>query len=315
MLKIVLFVVAIAIAILSILRAKRKKMKALGVLFAIVMFTAVDCISIVPTGYSGVRSTFGQVSEQSVPTGANLKFPFIQNIGLVNNKQRDVHLADNQVWGETKEQVQLYAQDAVVSYRLLPEKSAYMYINFANTDQLVDESLFDSAFKRTTVTLESSTATNRAIVEPAVQQTLQQLVDEKYGENTIVISQVVINQMDFEESYNNAIAERNTAEQKRQQQAINNKTAKEKAEADAEVARVTAQGEADAEKIKAQGKADANAILSNSVTEKTLQQDMLDKWNGTLPNVMTSGNGLMSVFDVAASMSPPSTPCRPSRGA
>lgn len=305
MLKIVLFLVAVAVAILSIFLGKKKKAKAAGVLFAVVIFIAVDCVAIVPTGYSGVRSTFGQVSEQSVPTGANLKFPFIQNISLVNNKQRDVRLAENQVWGETKEQVQLYAKDAVVSYRLLPEKSAYVYINFANTDQLVDESLFDSAFKRTTVTLESSTATNRAVVEPAVQQTLQQLVDEKYGENTIVISQVVINQMDFEESYNNAIAERNTAEQKRQQQAIDNKTAKEKAEADAEVARVTAQGEADAEKIRAQGKADANAILSNSITDKTLQQNMLDKWNGVLPNVMTSGDGVMSVFDITASTTQP----------
>lgn len=305
MLKIVLFLVAVAVAILSIFLGKKKKAKAAGVLFAVVIFIAVDCVAIVPTGYSGVRSTFGQVSEQSVPTGANLKFPFIQNISLVNNKQRDVRLAENQVWGETKEQVQLYAKDAVVSYRLLPEKSAYVYINFANTDQLVDESLFDSAFKRTTVTLESSTATNRAVVEPTVQQTLQQLVDEKYGENTIVISQVVINQMDFEESYNNAIAERNTAEQKRQQQAIDNKTAKEKAEADAEVARVTAQGEADAEKIRAQGKADANAILSNSITDKTLQQNMLDKWNGVLPNVMTSGDGVMSVFDITASTTQP----------
>ena len=108
--------------------------------------------------------------------------------------------------------------------------------------------------------------------------------------------------MDFEESYNTAIAERNAAEQKRQQQAIENEISMEKAEADAEVARTTAQGNADAEKIEAQGKAEANSILSKSVTDKTLQQDMLDKWNGELPSVIASDNGLAGVFDVSSVM-------------
>lgn len=301
--KIFILVATIVLFVVSLAVKNRKVKRSLGILLAgFVLFTVVDAVAIVPTGYSGVRSTFGQVSEESVQNGANIKIPYIQTITLVNNKQRDVHLAPSQVWGETSEQVQVYAQDAVVSYRLLPEKSAYMYINFANISDPVDEGLFDSAYKRTTASLDSKSATNRAIVEPAVLKALQQLVDEKYGAETIEITQVVINQMDFEDSYNTAIAERNAAEQDRQKQEIQNEINKEKAEADAEVARTTAQGKADAEKIEAQGKAEANSILSNSVTDKTLQQDMLDKWNGALPNVVASDNGLASVFDVSSAM-------------
>lgn len=302
-LKIIIAVVTIVLLVVNVVRKKHEAKKNMAVLLAgIVLFTLTDAVTIVPTGYSGVRSTFGQVSEESVPNGANLKIPYIQTITLVNNKQRDVHLAPDQVWGETSEQVQVYAQDAIVSYRLLPEKSAYMYINFNDISNPVDEGLFDSAFKRTTASLESRLATNRAMVEPAVLQALQELVDEKYGAEVIEITQVVINQMDFEDSYNTAIAERNTAEQERQRQAIQNETNKEKAEADAEVARTTAQGKADAEKIEAQGKAEANAILSNSVTDKTLQQDMLDKWDGALPNVVVSNDGLAGVFDVSSAI-------------
>lgn len=303
MLKIIIFAVTVVLLVINLALKKRNKKRIVAIIMmGIVLFTLSDSVTVVPTGYSGVRSTFGQVSEKSVPNGANFKMPYIQTITLVNNKQRDIQLAPNQVWGETSEQVQVYAQNAIVSYRLLPEKSAYMYINFANISEPVDEGLFDSAFKRTTVTLESKVATNRAVVEPAVQKSLQELVDEKYGAGVIEITQVVINQMDFEESYNTAIAERNAAEQKRQQQAIENEISKEKAEADAEVARTTAQGNADAEKIEAQGKAEANSILSKSVTDKTLQQDMLDKWNGELPSGIASDNGLAGVFDVSSVM-------------
>ena len=297
--------IAAAIIVLAVFLSREAKSKARvivgGVVLAICAIAAADCYAIVPTGYSGIRSTFGQVSEESVPNGVNLKIPFIQGIALVNNKQQDFRAAENEVWGETKGQVQVYAKNALISSSIVPEKSAYLYSNYNNKmDSLIDEVMFESAFKRAVYNLEPEQATNRAIIEPDTRDALQAMVDEKYGEGAIKITQVVINQMDFEESYNTALAERNAAAQKQQQQAIENETNKQKAEADAEIARTTAQGKADSEKIEAQGKAEANSILSNSVTDKTLQQDLLDKWNGQLPSVVTGQDGLSSVFDVSS---------------
>lgn len=40
---------------------------------AVALVTAVNCVSIVPTGYTGVRTTFGQISSETVPNGLNLK--------------------------------------------------------------------------------------------------------------------------------------------------------------------------------------------------------------------------------------------------
>ena len=58
-------------------------------LIGLMLFVFGFSFEIVPTGYTGVRTTFGQISNQIVPQGFNLKIPFAQNIKLVNNKQQD----------------------------------------------------------------------------------------------------------------------------------------------------------------------------------------------------------------------------------
>lgn len=268
-----------------------------------ILVTGINCVSIVPTGYTGVRTTFGQISSETMPNGLNFKLPYIQSVSLINNKQQDKEFANNQVWGETKDQVQVYAQNAIVSYRLNPEKSAYLYTNFNGIDNIISEVMFDSAFKQAVSTLSPAEATKREKIEPATQAKLQQLVNEKYGEDTVDVSLVVINQMDFSEDYNKVIAEKNAAQQKQEQQAIENETNIAKAAADAEVARTTAQGKADASKIEAEGKAEANKIISDAVTENTLKQDMLNKWNGELPKVVGTTDNVFASVDAIDSSS------------
>ena len=47
----------------------------------------------------------------------------------------------------------------------------------------------------------------------------------------------------------------------------------------------------------AKAKAEANNIITNSITDKLIQQQVIEKWNGTLPTVTagSSGNVLFSV--------------------
>ena len=63
---------------------------------------------------------------------------------------------------------------------------------------------------------------------------------------------------------------------------------KERAEVEAEKARVTAKGEADAAIIKADGQAQANAKLQQSLTPMIIEQSRIEKWNGELPKIVGS---------------------------
>lgn len=265
-----------------------------------IIFIASFCFKVVPTGYTGVRTTFGMISEESCMPGFKFVAPFAQHISLVNNKQQDLRFTER-VWSETKEQTVVYMENVVVTYQIVPEASAWIYANVENwVEELVDTDIVSSSLKAASRKLGADNVTDRSVIEPAGKQELQASVDQKYGENRVIIKNVIINNMDFEDSYNAAIARKSEAIQQQQEQAIRNKTNIEQATAEAEAARVAAQGKADAALIEAEGKAKANEIISNSITEATQRQDAINKWNGELPKYVSSGNGLFGILENAA---------------
>jgi Membrane protease subunits, stomatin/prohibitin homologs len=45
---------------------------------------------IIQTGYTGVKTTFGQISENTLSSGFQWMIPIVEQIEAVNNKQQDV---------------------------------------------------------------------------------------------------------------------------------------------------------------------------------------------------------------------------------
>lgn len=266
-----------------------KKVKQICKLFAVV--GAVLCLfglsfKIVPTGYTGVRTTFGQISNKTVPTGFNFKIPFVQQIQLVNNKQQDIKFNKDKISGETMEKTPVYAENIIVTYQINPEKSAWIYTNVSDPSALIEQAMVSSAVKAAMIELDTQNVTNRSVIEPLIKEKLNQSLADKYGEETVTVMKIVINGMDFEDSYNNAIAEKSIAQQTYEKQKIENDTAIEKAEADKKVAIANAEAQAEAKRIAAQAEADANEKISASLNDDVLQSKFYDKWNGELPQVM-----------------------------
>lgn len=262
-----------------------KVLTKLCIIVGAIVFLLGLSFKIVPTGYTGVRTTFGQISEQTVDKGFNLKIPFVQNITLVNNKQQDKKV-DAEIWGETSEKTPVFAADTIVTYQLNSAKSSWIYANVSDPDNLIEQSLVASSIKSAMVELSVKDVTNRSKVEPLVKDKLQVSLNEKYGEETVTILKVVINNMDFEDSYNEAIAAKSIAQQTYEKQQIENETAVKKAEADKQVSITKAEAKAQATLIEAQAQADANKLLVESLTDAVLQSKFYDKWNGELPSVM-----------------------------
>ena len=221
----------------------------------------------------------------------------MQSINQVNNKQQDISYT-GQVWSETAERTVLYYEGITVTYTINPEKSAWIYANVSDYKKnLISDNLVASAIKSSSKELNSTDATNRGIIEPIAQEKIQEALDQKYGSDVVFINKVVIANTDFEESYNQAIADKQTAQLAYEKQQIENKRQIEAAEADAQVKTTQAKAEADAAVIKAQGEADANKLLNDSITDKILRQQYYEKWNGQLPNVIT-GDSSDIIMDI-----------------
>lgn len=270
--------------------SERPVLKSLGIIltiFGLVFMVLFQSFTIVPTGYTGVKTTFGQVSKDTMPEGFNWKIPFVQSINLVNNKQQDIWF-ESEVWGESTEKTPVYAADTVVTYQVSSKRAAWIFANVSDTDDLIEQNIVASSIKSAMIELKAANVTNRAKIEPLVKEKLQIALTEKYGEGTITVLKVVINQMDFEEEYNKAIAEKSIALQTQEKQKIENETNIAKAEAEKKVAITNAEAKAEATKIAAEAEAEANNKIKASLNDDIIRSKFYDKWNGELPNAMGS---------------------------
>ena len=275
----------------------KKKLVIAAVIVVVVILLALMSIKIVPTGYSGVQITLGQVKKEPLKEGFHFMIPFINSIETVNNKQQDIVL-DSTIWCESSDKVQVYMSNISVTYQISPARSAWIYANVTDYERsLLSHSIISSALKSSTIELPAEKVTSRAALEPLAREYLQNVVNEKYGEDTVLIIRVTINDMNFEDSYNTAISEKTIAQQRYETAQIENKTIIEKAEADAKASEIAAEGRANALVTEAKAQAEANRILAESITENTLKQSFYDKWDGALPRIMTgseSGPGLVT---------------------
>ena len=123
-------------------------------------------------------------------------------------------------------------------------------------------------------------------MEPLILENLQDNLNEKYGENVVLVKKVTFDDADFDESYNTAIAEKQKAQLEAEKQAIVNQKNIDKAAADAEVKIKEAEAAAEVKRIEAEAEAEANNKINNSLTSKVLEDKYIEKWNGSLPKVV-----------------------------
>lgn len=120
---------------------------------------------------------------------------------------------------------------------------------------------------------------NRASMSPAVEEAIRAAVGKDYYVNIVA---VVMTNIDFSDAFEQAVENKMIAEQNQL-----------KAEYENQQKVAQAQAEADAKIIAAEAEAKANELLEKSLTDQILESKYLDKWNGSLPQVVSGDSGLM----------------------
>lgn len=252
-----------------------------------------NSVSVIPTGYTGVKSTFGKISEKELTTGIHISVPFVQHIQTISNKQQD-RRCEGKIWGETSGKTPVYGENVTVTYSISPEKSAWLCANVTDTDNLIKGSMVASAMKAAMAELAPEDVTNRGKIEPLTQKKLEEVLNTKYGKDAITLYQVIIENMDFEDEYNAAIQQKSIAQQTAARQEIENKTAIKKAEADKTVEIKKAEAKAEKMRIEAEAQANANKELADSISDALIDYQKIEKWDGKLPKV-TDSNAIVSL--------------------
>ena len=263
--------------------------KGIGLIIAaiIVLIVALNSFTIVPAGHTGVVLTMGEVSKTSYDAGFHLKAPFVQKVETMSNK---IQVYETPASAVSKD-LQTVNSSIAVNYRLSSAKSSSMYEE-VGTDYravliapAVQECMKSATAKYTAEEL----ITERQAVGDAVKSSL----DARLNDYGIFIEKFNIVNFDFTDEFNNAIEAKQVAEQNLLKTETEQKQVKLIAQTEADKKIIAAKAEAEAILAQAQAQADANKLLEQSLSQKVIAYEQIQKWNGVMPKVTSGDSGLL----------------------
>ena len=265
------------------------------ILLAIVIVCA-SCISTVPTGHTGILTTFGRVEERNLPEGMNFHAPW-QNITTMTNKeQRDS--GSGLAFSKDMQEVS-YAY--TTRHQLLSAYAPNVYktvgTDYYNIviDPTVNAVIKEQIGKANAEGLITSREGVTALVNNEVAEFCS-----AYGLNVTVI----IDNFDFTDAFTTAVEAKQVATQEKlraqteqerltmeaQQKAERNRI---EAQSSAEIARINAEADLEVQRISAdaaeyagQKEAAVNTAIAQSVTPELIEYQYALRWDGKLPTYM-----------------------------
>lgn len=263
---------------------KNKKVGAViaaAIVIGVVVFGKISMVK-VPAGYVATQySVNGGVKDKVLTQGWHFKSPTIKTtlytVGLEQSyltADKKGDSPDDDSFSASSSEGKAMQLELTYTYQFQPENVAGVFTKFKGQS---GKEVRDSFIKPNIISWTKEVVANykvsdilgadRAKVNQAVTDYLAKKFD-KYG---ITVSNVSLVNVTVDEDTQKAINAKITAQQNAETQAINNQTAIDKAEADAQVKRTQAQADADAQLIAAQAEAESNNKISGSITDELIR--------------------------------------------
>ncbi len=273
------------------------------VAIALIIFFVFAPYVTVPTGHTGVVVTMGRVSDEVLPDGLHLKWPW-QNVILIDNRAQKASLA-LQAFSSDIQQVQVQCS---INYSVDRETSQDLYrrVGVSYYATVMEPRILENVKAVFSHYTAENLVSNRGTLADQVHELLAPEL-KAYG---IELLSVAIEDIDFTDAFTDAVEAKQVAEQTKLKSEIEQaelllieqNTAQRAvitANANAEVARIQADADAYAVTAKAKAEAEANTMLSQSVTPELISYRQIMNWDGQLPQVYGGGEGtFVPVLDI-----------------
>ncbi len=268
-------------------------------------------VATVPTGHTGILTTFGRVEDKTLEAGMHVKSPF-QEIVCMDNRTQVAHLELSAFSSDIQEVLVSYS----MNYQIEKANAQKIYkeigVDYYNTVMAprIQEVVKGVIAKYTAEALIES--------REALSTQITDALTEQLGAYNIVVVSTAVEDIDFSDAFTMSVEDKVVAEQallkaqteqaqktmeqekaaeREKIQAAANAEVKEiQAAADAEVAKIKAAAEAEAQKLAADAakyagekEAEANKALAESLTEALIKYYEALGWNGELPDTVVSG--------------------------
>ena len=275
--------------------------KTVIILIAVAAVCAIiysTCTAQVPTGYTGILTTFGRVESYTMDAGFHFKSPF-QQVVLMDNREQKTSFK-TQSFSSDIQQVDI---DGSINFSINQATAMNLYrqVGTSYFNTLVMPRLLEN----TKAVFSKHTAENLVAARETLSKTIRNQLSEEMKNYGINISSVSIENIDFTDSFTDAVEQKQVAAQKKLQAEIEQEQKTMETQQQAERQRITAEAEAAvkkieadaaayATKVKAEAEAEANQKIAASLTESLIKWQQAKAWDGKLPAYM-AGEGSTSL--------------------
>lgn len=300
-----LFFIGIFLALLSlvftILTIKKGKKGAtllgIGVLCISAVIIAGSCVASVPTGHTGIVTTFGQVEDYTFEAGIHFKMPWQNVVNMDNRNQRAT--VDLSCFSSDIQEV---AVTYTINYQIQKSNAQTIYktigTGYFNT---VIAPRIQEAVKSV---IAQYNAENLIANREKLSAEVKEILIDKLALYNIEVLDASIENLDFSDVFTAAVEAKQVAEQTKLKTQIEQEQAIIIAEAEAQRAVIEAEAAAEVKKVEADAKlyatekeAEANAKLAASLTDALISYFYAQAWDGKLPTYMGGEGGTFPILD------------------
>lgn len=272
-----------------------------GVVLAIIL-VCVDCVSVVPTGYTGILTTFGRVEGRTVESGINLIAPW-QKVITMDNRTQKVQIKTS-AFSSDIQQVDLIIS---VNYCIDKETAQELYRTVGR--DYYDNVMYPRVLENTKAVFSQYTAENLIAKRDELSDLVADATSKDLSSYGITIVSIAIEDIDFTDAFTNAVEAKQvaaqnklTAETEQAQKTMEQQAAAERAiiaaQAEADQSIIAANAELEVVKIQAEAalyagekEAEMNKRISESLTPELIKYYWIKQWNGELPVTVLSSDG------------------------
>ena len=258
---------------------------------AAVLVIIMSCIAVVPTGYTGILTTFGRVENNTIGAGINFIAPW-QSVVKMDNRTQKVQI-ETSAFSSDIQQV-----DLVLSLNYCIDQTTAQELYRTVGVNYYDSIIYPRMLENTKAVFSQYTAENlinkrNKLSEQIVEVTAADM--QGYG---ITVVSMAIEDIDFTDAFTNAVEAKQvaaqnklTAETEQAQMTMEEEQAAKRAviqaEADAEVRRV----QADANLYEGEKEAEMNQRIGESLTQELIEYYRTKQWDGKLPQTVLGSDG------------------------
>jgi len=251
---------------------------------AVIVVLALNSFVIVNAGQRGIVLQLGAVRPVVLSEGLHFKIPFVQNVVPVEVR---VQKSQTEQTAASKD-LQTVSTTVAVNFHLDPNQvnKLYQHVGLAYGERIVDPAIGESVKAITA----QYTAEELISKRSEVSSKIKEILSAKLATYYMVLDEINITEFKFSEEFNNAIEQKQIAEQ----QALKANLDLQRIEIEAK--QKIEQAKAEAESLRLQKQEVTPELVQLREIEAKLKA--IEKWDGKLPNVT---GGAIPFIDVNSS--------------